>query len=66
MISFQVNLIKMLQVRSFIAHTSTLFKKMHEETLYNLLVILCRYDLSFKEVQAFQDKDPDDKTVLAE
>lgn len=56
----------MLQVRSFIVHTSTLFKKMHEETLYNLLVILCRYDLSFKEVQAFQDKDPDDITVLAE
>lgn len=26
----------------------------------------CRYDLSFKEVQSFAEKDPDDTKVLAE
>lgn len=35
-ISFLVNLIKMLKVRSFVAHTSTLhvYKEMNEATLY--------------------------------
>lgn len=51
-----------------LAHIMREFEDLPKELLTMKSVKLVRswYDLSFKEVQAFQDKDPDDKTVLAD
>lgn len=51
-----------------LAHIMREFEDLPKELLTMKSVKLVRswYDLSFKEVQAFQDKDPDDKKVLAD
>lgn len=51
-----------------LAHIMREFEDLPKELLTMKSVKLVRswYDLSFKEVQAFQDKDPDDKTVLTD
>lgn len=51
-----------------LAHIMREFEDLPKELLTMKSVKLVRswYDLSFKEVQAFQDKDPDDKAVLAD
>lgn len=51
-----------------LAHIMREFEDLPKELLTMKSVKLVRswYDLSFKEVQAFQDKDPDDKKVLTD